>query len=178
MPRPQRCRRVCEEPEYNSFSPDGIPNNTCITLTVDEYEVIRLVDLEQLNHAQAAEQMNISRPTATEIYNNARIKIADCIVNGKRLVVSGGNYSLCNGGICGKQCRRQHYSIVCNEKGNDIMRIAVTYENGQIFQHFGHTETFKIYDIADGKITNSQVVSTNGSGHGELAGFQIGRAHV
>lgn len=171
MPRPQRCRRVCEEPEYNSFSPDGIPNNTCITLTVDEYEVIRLVDLEQLNHAQAAEQINISRPTATEIYNNARIKIADCIVNGKRLVVSGGNYSLCNGGICGKQCRRQHYSIVCNEKGNDIMRIAVTYENGQIFQHFGHTETFKIYDIADGKITDSQVVSTNGSGHGELAGF-------
>ena len=74
MPRPQRCRRVCEEPEYNSFSPDGIPNNTCITLTVDEYEVIRLVDLEQLNHAQAAEKMNISRPTATEIYNTARTK--------------------------------------------------------------------------------------------------------
>ena len=62
MPRPQRCRRVCEEPEFNSFSPDGIPNNTCITLTVDEYEVIRLVDLEQLNHAQAAEKMNISAP--------------------------------------------------------------------------------------------------------------------
>lgn len=171
MPRPQRCRRVCEEPEFNSFSPDGVPNNTCITLTVDEYEVIRLVDLEQLNHAQAAEKMNISRPTATEIYNTARIKIADCIVNGKRLVVSGGNYSLCNGGICGKQCRRQHYSIVCNEKGNDIMRIAVTYENGQIFQHFGHTEEFKIYDVADGKIISSAVVSTMGNGHGALAGF-------
>lgn len=171
MPRPQRCRRVCEEPEFNSFSPDGVSNTTCITLTVDEYEVIRLVDLEQLNHAQAAEKMNISRPTATEIYNTARIKIADCIVNGKRLVVSGGNYSLCNGGICGKQCRRQHYSIVCNEKGNDIMRIAVTYENGQIFQHFGHTEEFKIYDVADGKIISSAVVSTMGNGHGALAGF-------
>ena len=171
MPRPQRCRRVCEEPEFNSFSPDGIPNNTCITLTVDEYEVIRLVDLEQLNHAQAAEKMNISRPTATEIYNTARIKIADCIVNGKRLVVSGGNYSLCSGGICGKQCRRQNYPIVCNEKGNNIMRIAVTYENGQIFQHFGHTEAFKIYDAEDGKIVSSQVVSVMGSGHGALAGF-------
>ena len=171
MPRPQRCRRVCEEPEFNSFSPDGIPNNTCITLTVDEYEVIRLVDLEQLNHAQAAEKMNISRPTATEIYNTARIKIADCIVNGKRLVVSGGNYSLCSGGICGKHCRRQNYPIVCNEKGNNIMRIAVTYENGQIFQHFGHTEAFKIYDAEDGKIVSSQVVSEMGSGHGALAGF-------
>ena len=51
------------------------------------------------------------------------------------------------------------------------MRIAVTYENGQIFQHFGHTEAFKIYDITDGNIVNSQIVFTNGSGHGALAGF-------
>ncbi|MBR6791991.1 MAG: NifB/NifX family molybdenum-iron cluster-binding protein [Ruminococcus sp.] len=51
------------------------------------------------------------------------------------------------------------------------MRIAVTYENGQIFQHFGHTAEFKLYDIADGKIVGEQVVSTNGSGHGALAGF-------
>lgn len=171
MPRPQRCRRVCEEPEFSSFSPDGISNNTYITLTVDEYEVIRLVDLEQLNHAQAAEKMNISRPTATEIYNAARVKIADCIVNGKKLVVSGGNYSLCSGGICGKQCRRHNSPIICKEKGNDILRIAVTYENGQIFQHFGHSEAFKIYDTADGKIISSEVVSTMGSGHGALAGF-------
>ena len=49
------------------------------------------------------------------------------------------------------------------------MRIAVTYENGTIFQHFGHTEQFKLYDVEDGKITSSQVVNTNGSGHGALA---------
>ena len=49
------------------------------------------------------------------------------------------------------------------------MRIAVTYEDGQIFQHFGHTEQFKIYDVADGQITSAQVMSTNGSGHGALA---------
>lgn len=171
MPRPQRCRRVCEEPEFNAFSPDGIPCDAFVVLTVDEYEAIRLIDLEQLSHAQAAERMNISRPTATEIYNGARIKIADCIVNGKRLVVSGGNYSLCGGGICGGQCRKQARTIVCNEKGNDTMRIAVTYENGNIFQHFGHTEAFKIYDVDDGKITSSEIVSTNGSGHGALAGF-------
>ena len=46
------------------------------------------------------------------------------------------------------------------------MRIAVTYENGQIFQHFGHTEQFKLYDVTDGKVTATQVVDTNGSGHG------------
>ena len=50
------------------------------------------------------------------------------------------------------------------------MRIAVTYENGSIFQHFGHTEQFKLYDVQEGKVVSSQVVDTNGSGHGALAG--------
>lgn len=50
------------------------------------------------------------------------------------------------------------------------MRVAVTYENGEIFQHFGHTEQFKVYNITDGKIVSSEVVDTNGSGHGALAG--------
>ena len=49
------------------------------------------------------------------------------------------------------------------------MRIAVTYENGQIYQHFGHTEQFKVYDVEDGKVVSSAVVPTNGSGHGALA---------
>lgn len=53
------------------------------------------------------------------------------------------------------------------------MKIAVTYENGQIFQHFGHTELFKIYDVADGKVVASEVVDTNGQGHGALAGFLL-----
>ena len=50
------------------------------------------------------------------------------------------------------------------------MRVAVTYENGEIFQHFGHTDQFKVYDIEDGKILSSEIVDTNGSGHGALAG--------
>ena len=51
------------------------------------------------------------------------------------------------------------------------MRIAVTYENGQIFQHFGRTEQFKFYDAADGKIVSEYVAGTNGAGHGALAGL-------
>lgn len=51
------------------------------------------------------------------------------------------------------------------------MRIAVPYENGNIFPHFGHTEQFKVYDAADGKVTASLVVNTNGRGHGALAGL-------
>ncbi|HAH62298.1 MAG TPA: dinitrogenase iron-molybdenum cofactor biosynthesis protein [Treponema sp.] len=51
------------------------------------------------------------------------------------------------------------------------MKIAVPYENGEVFQHFGNTSHFKVYDVDGGKITRSEVVGTNGSGHGALAGF-------
>ena len=54
------------------------------------------------------------------------------------------------------------------------MRVAVTYENGEIFQHFGRTQTFKLYDIDGGKVVATQVVDTQGSGHGALAGFLKG----
>jgi predicted Fe-Mo cluster-binding NifX family protein len=59
------------------------------------------------------------------------------------------------------------------EKETGIMKIGVTYENGQIFQHFGHTEQFKIYEVEDGKVVSSEIVDTNGSGHGALAGFLL-----
>ena len=51
------------------------------------------------------------------------------------------------------------------------MKIAVTYGGGQIFQHFGHTAQFKLYEVAEGRVVRAEVVDTNGSGHGSLAGF-------
>ena len=53
----------------------------------------------------------------------------------------------------------------------EAMKIAVTYEDGSVFQHFGHTEQFKVYEVTDGKIVDAQIVSTEGSGHGALAGM-------
>lgn len=52
-------------------------------------------------------------------------------------------------------------------------KIAVTYENGEVYQHFGHTKTFKIYTIEEGKVTGSEIVPTNGSGHSLLADFLL-----
>lgn len=51
------------------------------------------------------------------------------------------------------------------------MKIAVTYEDGQVFQHFGHTEQFKVYEAEDKSVISTQIIGTGGSGHGALAGF-------
>lgn len=176
MPRPQKCRKICNEPEFTVFFPDNEKEQEPIVLTFDEFEVIRLVDLEKQTHARAAKQMGIARSTVTEIYECARHKIADCMVNGHRLVISGGNYRLCDGkpswcykGKCKKHDRKETGNVI--EKGDRKMKIAVTYEDGEIFQHFGHTAQFKFYDVEEGKIISSQVVDTNGSGHEALAGL-------
>ena len=55
------------------------------------------------------------------------------------------------------------------------MRVAVTYENGEVYQHFGHTEQFKIYVTEEKEILSSEIVDTNGSGHGALAGMLSGQ---
>ena len=175
MARPCRWRRICTEPEFDRFVPEGIPSPESITLTVDEYEAVRLIDLMKYTHEQCAAQMDISRTTATEIYESARTKIADSLIGGKTLVIAGGRYRLCDGTgpLCCHRCRRNAAQSPqqITEKGEHIMRIAVTYENGTIFQHFGHTEQFKLYEAVDGKIVHAEVVDTNGSGHGALAGF-------
>lgn len=51
------------------------------------------------------------------------------------------------------------------------MKVAVTYENGEVFQHFGRTPAFKVYEVSDGKVLSGEVIDTNGTGHGALAGF-------
>ena len=139
MPRPPRCRRICGVPQVDTFCPNGCENTEPILLTLDEYEVIRLVDLEQQTHEQCAAQMDISRSTVQEIYESARRKIAACLVHGKPLHITGGNYRICGGqkaAHCGHCCRiqranREKSGKTC--KGNSIMKIAVAYENGQIF---------------------------------------------
>ena len=161
MPRPVRCRRIGQMPVYRSFSPDDVTAPESIRMTVDEFEALRLLDDEGLTQEACAARMNIARTTVTAIYDSARKKIADALVRGKRLLITGG--------CCEYEPVEIDRDIM--EKGRNTMRIAVTYENGEVFQHFGHTEQFKLYDAEDGKIVSEQVVDTNGSGHGALAGF-------
>ena len=176
MPRPQRKRRICREPEYDRFQPEGVSSGEAVCLTCDEFETIRLVDLEGLTHEECARRMDISRTTVTEVYETARRKVAQALVNGRVLSIGGGSYRLCGGeapcGICPGQ---DHTSVFSEQpKGDNMMRIAVTYDEGAIFQHFGHTQQFKVYDVVDGKVIAAQIVDTNGQGHGALANFLFG----
>nr|MCR4711793.1 DUF134 domain-containing protein [Clostridia bacterium] len=161
MPRPFRCRRIERQPIYRSFSPDDVAATENVLLTVDEFETLRLLDDEGLTQEACAARMNIARTTVTAIYDSARRKVADALVHGKRLLITGGH--------CEFKPVEMREPIM--EKGNSIMRIAVTYENGEIFQHFGHTKQFKLYDVENGEIVNEQIVNTFGTGHGALGGF-------
>ncbi len=94
MPRPRNCRRVAEMPACKHFKPAGIPVRTLqeISMSIDEYEAIRLADLEDLYQEQAAERMNISRQTFGRILEAAHKKIADAVINGKALLIEGGEF--------------------------------------------------------------------------------------
>ena len=174
MARPTKCRRVCRFPEIIEFSPKGNEVGEPVVMTIDEYETIRLIDREDLSQEECGAQLGVGRTTAQKIYDAARKKLADALVLGLPLKIEGGDFSICSGSaaFCYKEncIKKQIQTEYKMDKGDTVMRIAVTYEDGNIFQHFGHTEQFKVYDVEDGKIVKSEVIGTNGSGHGALTG--------
>lgn len=160
--RREKLRRVGIIPEYRGFTPDGLASGDAINMTVDELEVLRLCDLGGLSQEEVAQHMGIARATVAAICSRAHRKVANALINGRAIVIEGGNIA---------------YSPITTTtaawpaKEVDTMRVATTYDNGNIFMHFGRSEQFKIYDIQDGKVLNEQVVGTGGAGHGALAGL-------
>ncbi len=160
--RREKLRHVGIIPEYRGFTPDGLASGDAIDMTVDELEVLRLCDLKGLNQEAVAQHMGIARTTVAAICSRAHRKVANALVNGRAIVIEGGNIA---------------YSPITTTtaawpaKEVDTVRVATTYDNGNIFMHFGRSEQFKIYDIQDGKVLNEQVVGTGGTGHGALAGL-------
>ncbi|MDJ0828845.1 MAG: DUF134 domain-containing protein [Desulfobacterales bacterium] len=96
MARPQKHRIVGFNPNTRYFKPRGIPMGELakIRLTLDEFEAIRLADLQGLSHAQAGNKMGVSRATFSRIIQNARKTIADALINGKAISIEGGNYKI------------------------------------------------------------------------------------
>ena len=94
MPRPVKFRRVDFEPNVIYFKPVGVPMSSLeeIVITIEEFEAIRLKDVESMDQIVAAEKMGVSQPTFNRILSSARNKIADALTNGKAIRIEGGNY--------------------------------------------------------------------------------------
>ena len=106
MARPRKCRRICQLPRQTLFQPE---ESTCqgeIRMSLDEFECIRLIDLNQLQQEECALRMNVARTTVQAIYLSARTKIADALVNCKKLRIEGGDVALCarRGECCPNVC--------------------------------------------------------------------------
>src|SRR4030042_2420536 len=118
--KPRKKRNVLFAPGASYFKPRGIPMVylDIVSLAIDEYEAIRLADLEGQKHDEAAKQMNISRPTFTRLLESAHKKISDAIVNGKAINISGGDYL-----ILGKRLRCRKCGFFWNADENHERRL-------------------------------------------------------
>ncbi|MDD5922493.1 MAG: DUF134 domain-containing protein [Eubacteriales bacterium] len=175
MPRPQRKRTIYQIPECRTFTADKAAGEVHVTL--DELEAIRLMDQEGLDQSGCAERLHVSRTTAQNIIRSAHAKIADALVNGRTIRIGGGNVDFSDDREFGC-CRWDVESVsriggLTEQMEGKQMIIAVTYENGtgDIFQHFGKTKYFKMYDVENHQVASSRIISTNGQGHSALAGI-------
>ena len=107
MTRPYSSKKVCCEPDVNYFKPRGVPMGQLerVELQVDELEALKLCDLEEVAQERAAARMGISQPTLSRLLSSGRKKLADAIVLGKAIKISGGNYTVDSGRWKGRCCR-------------------------------------------------------------------------
>lgn len=133
MPRPIKCRKVCGLPAMACFCPESVQPDglETVVMTVDEYETVRLIDLKGYTQQDCASQMQVARTTVQKIYDSARRKLADSIVNGKRLQICGGDYRVCGGctahgaeveacGRCGTACGQNKKTAEKTAKEREI----------------------------------------------------------
>ena len=168
MARPKKKRYISLLPTSSEFIATKSDSRTKIYLSIDELEVIKLLDYENLSQEEAAYRMNVARTTVTAIYDKARKKIANFLLGGHKLIVQNGDESVFKSNIL------VSLEIIESNKGDKtIMRIALPYENGEIFQHFGKTPAFKIYDIENKRVLKTEIHSCEGSGHAALGGWLV-----
>ena len=111
MSRPQKVRTVCCEKEMD-YGPIYQHAKGSVKMTVEEFETIRLIDYEKLSQLECSELMKVSRTTVQSIYEAARYKISDALMNEKSIIIRGGNYKLCDKEDYGK--RGCEVKLCCN----------------------------------------------------------------
>jgi predicted DNA-binding protein (UPF0251 family) len=94
MPRPKKKRKIDNPPKMQGFKPFGIAvcDTSPIIMQYEEYETVKLVIYDELSQDIAADRMEVSRPTLTRIYNSALKKIGQAFVEGKSIIIDGGNF--------------------------------------------------------------------------------------
>lgn len=116
MPRPKKCRKICGMPKQCRFGPqDQASTAGVVVMTLDEYETIRLIDRLGYNQEDCSRQIGVARTTVQAVYNSARSKLAEALVDGKELIIEGGNYVICpkGGGCCKKGgCKDENCSNI------------------------------------------------------------------
>ena len=170
MARPRQERKVCCMPACRRFQPETPVSSEEIQLTVEEYETLRLMDLEGYTQAECAQTMGIAPDPPFRAFMPIRPggRSAACSVEGRPLVIGRGSLPALSGMVGPMPLRRMRAAqgpacVSCvQERKDSVMRIAATYENGEVFQHFGHTAQFKLFDTENGKILSTQVVDTQG----------------
>lgn len=112
MARPPKIRRVCLLPEHNTFAPvhegQAILTREPVVITIVEYECMRLMDYEGLNQTETAEAMGVARSSVQRTYEQVRVKMAECMIEGRPLHVKGGDYRLCEDMKDLPRCRNCH----------------------------------------------------------------------
>ena len=121
MVKPKKERRVMSPPRFDFFKPAGVPaaKLETVILSIDEYEAIRLVDIENLNHLEASKSMEISRPTFTRLLNSAHKKIGHAIINGFAIRIEGGSFIFVNNIYRCKKCGHE-WDLKIDTKDDDF----------------------------------------------------------
>lgn len=114
MARPRKRRHVCLLPETKTFGPvdlvvsiDENYKAEKVIMSVEEYESIRLIDLERLTQEESALSMGVARSTIQRMYDEARQKLADSLINGRTIIIAGGDYKVCEKHEDDRVCKRQ-----------------------------------------------------------------------
>jgi predicted DNA-binding protein (UPF0251 family) len=140
MPRPRKDRNVHEPPLFTEFKPLGIKNDVLdsISLSLDEFEAIRLADFVGMAHEEASEEMGVSRSTFSRLVDKSRQKVAEFILKGKRLRIEGGNIHFSNNILkctdCGHMFKikfNSSFSLCPECQSNNLLSLAGGFGHGE-----------------------------------------------
>ena len=175
MARPKISRNVSALPFSREFRPKLGRHSETVTLALEEYETIRLLDYEGLSQEEAAVRLGVARTTVTNIYSAARCKVAEALVAGKTLLITGGAFDIKGESfICGIEDVDKVGSGRKRPRSN-IMKIAVPFDNGNVNPHVGNSAAFKFFEVKNKKIVSSEIVPTGGVTHHALIAWLIAK---